>query len=49
MKNLADFEQSYYLPEWLDCLLDKPFSQSASIQIDCCFWYCQQKSEGVRP
>lgn len=49
MENLADFECSCSLPEWLDCLLDEPFSQSTSIFIDRWLWYCQQEGfEGVR-
>jgi hypothetical protein len=36
------------LPPCLDCLLDQPFNQSASLEVDCWLWYIQQEFEGVQ-
>lgn len=36
------------LPRWLACLLDEPFSQSASIQIDRWLTYVAAEFEGVQ-
>jgi len=48
MKNLAEFRQLPPPPDWLDSLLDEPFSQFTSLLVDRWLQYIEFEFEGVQ-
>jgi len=48
MKKSTQFCSHPHLPDHLEKMLDEPFSQFASLQIDRWLWYIEQEFEGVQ-